>query len=248
MALSPDVATRARRLVLENAVEHQGSPRVGPIVARMLATDPTLRSRAAEVTQLVGETIASVTALSADTRAAELATLGGAEATAERPTRAVGELPELPGAERGKVVLRMAPFPSGALHIGNARMIVLNDAYRKRYDGKLLLVFDDTVGSEEKRVDAELFGVIQNDLARCGVPVDAVLYKSDRLPTHYAWAERVIALGATYVCFCPSAILQENRRKGVACAERSQSVDETRTLWRKMLEGGFGVGGGRTRH
>jgi glutamyl-tRNA synthetase len=243
MAFSADVAQRARRLVLENAVQHGGAPRAGPIVARLLATDPALRARAGEVTQLVEETIASVTAVPAEARAAELTALGGPEATAVRPTRAVGELPELPGAERGKVVLRMAPFPSGALHIGNARMIVLNDAYRKRYDGKLLLVFDDTVGSEEKRVDAELFGVIRNDLDRCGVPVDEVLYKSDRLPMHYAWAERVIALGATYVCFCPSTTLQENRRKGVACPERLQGVEETRTLWRKMLDGGFAVGG-----
>ncbi|MCI4370061.1 MAG: glutamate--tRNA ligase, partial [Thermoplasmata archaeon] len=152
------------------------------------------------------------------------------------------DLPELPGATRGSVVLRMAPFPSGALHIGNARMIVLNDFYRRKYDGKLLLVFDDTVGSAEKRVDAELFDVIRADLDRCGVPVDAVYYKSDRLTTHYAWAERVIALGATYVCVCPAATLQENRRAGIPCPERSQPLEETRDGWKKMLAGGYAAG------
>ncbi|MCI4333540.1 MAG: glutamate--tRNA ligase [Thermoplasmata archaeon] len=243
MSLPPELHQRARRLVLENAVEHGGEPRVGPIVARLLATDPSLRSRASDVTSLVAETIAAVTGLSPEVRASELANLGGAEAIAVRPTKVAGELPALPGAEPGKVVLRMAPFPSGALHIGNARMIFLNDYYRRKYDGKLLLVFDDTVGSEEKRVDAELFGVIRADLDRCGVPVDAVLYKSDRLPTHYAWAERVIALGATYVCFCPSTILQANRRAGIACPERVQTVPETLALWHKMLDGGFEVGG-----
>jgi glutamyl-tRNA synthetase len=242
MVLAPELSRRARRLVLENAVEHGGTPRVGPIVARLLATDPTLRSQAADVTALVTETIASVGDRPPEARAAELAALGGPEAAAVRPVRAVGELPELPGAQAGKVVLRMAPFPSGALHIGNARMIVLNDYYRRRYDGKLLLVFDDTVGSAEKRVDFELFGVIQQDLERSGVAVDAVLYKSDRLPTHYAWAERVIALGATYVCFCPAVTLQENRRNGIACVERSQGVEETLRLWQKMLAGGFAVG------
>jgi glutamyl-tRNA synthetase len=243
MALGGEVPRRARRLVLENAVEHGGEPRAGPIVARLLATDPSLRSRAVEVTALVAETIAAVVALSPEARATELAALGGAEVAAARPTRAAGELPALAGAESGKVVLRMAPFPSGALHIGNARMIFLNDYYRRRYDGQLLLVFDDTVGSEEKRVDAELFGVIRQDLDRCGVAVDAVHYKSDRLLTHYAWAERVIALGATYVCFCPAALLQENRRKGLACPERTQAAGETLDLWKKMLDGGFGPGG-----
>lgn len=242
MPLGPELERRARRLALENAVEHGGEPRPGPIVARLLATDPPLRSQASEVTALVAATIAAVLGMSPDARAAELATLGGAEVVTARPSRAAGELPILPGAEVGKVVLRMAPFPSGALHIGNARMIFLNDYYRRKYEGKLLLVFDDTVGSEEKRVDAELFGVIREDLERCGVAVDGVFYKSDRLPTHYAWAERVIALGATYVCFCPSATLQANRRAGIACPERDQAPAETLELWRTMLSGGFAVG------
>jgi glutamyl-tRNA synthetase len=243
MAPDGELSRRARRLILENAVAHGGEPRAGPIVARLLATDPSLRARAAEVTAVVAETIAAVLSMSPEARATELAALGGAEVAAVRPTRAVGELPALVGAEPGAVVLRMAPFPSGALHIGNARMIFLNDYYRRRYDGKLLLVFDDTVGSEEKRVDAELFGVIEQDLERCGVPVDAVHYKSDRLLTHYAWAERVIALGATYVCVCPALTLQENRRKGLACPERTQGAGETLDLWRKMLSGGFDPGG-----
>ncbi|HXQ94647.1 MAG TPA: glutamate--tRNA ligase [Thermoplasmata archaeon] len=242
MAATSDVEIRARRLALDNARTHGGTPRAGPIVARLLATDPELRARAGEVTESVERVIAEIAALSPEAQATELARLGGAEVAAARPVRAADDLPELPGAVRGAVVLRMAPFPSGALHIGNARMIVLNDYYRRKYDGKLLLVFDDTVGSEEKRVDAELFDVIRADLDRCGVPVDAVYYKSDRLPTHYAWAERVIALGATYVCVCPAARLQENRRAGLACPERTQSIEETQSMWQRMLSGGFAPG------
>jgi glutamyl-tRNA synthetase len=237
-----DLARRARRLVLENALAHDGAARPGPIVARLLATDPALRSRAADVQTTVAETIAAVAALDRPTRERELASLGGAEAALARAEKTGAPLPDLPGAEPGKVVLRLAPFPSGALHIGNARMLFLNDHYRRKYDGKLLLVFDDTVGSEEKRVDAELFDVIQQDLVRSEIAVDQVLYKSDRLATHYAWAERVIALGATYVCHCPAETLQANRRAGIACPERTQTVEETRAEWRRMLDGGYAVG------
>ena len=242
MTLPPDLASRARRLALENAVAHGGEARPGPILARLLATEPALRPHAADVRALVEATVSEVAGLPASVLNDELAKLGGAESVAPRPTRSATELPELPGAEPGRVVLRLAPFPSGALHIGNARMVYLNDYYRRRYDGKLLLVFDDTVGSEDKRVDAELFGVIREDLERAGVAVDDVLYKSDRLATHYAWAERVIARGASYVCVCPSETLQANRRAGIACAERDQPVDQTRELWSRMLSGGFGPG------
>jgi glutamyl-tRNA synthetase len=242
MASPADLAQRVRRLVLENAVAHGGAPKPGPTLARMLATDPSLRARAAEVRALVEWTIAAIAGLSPADQAAELGRLGGPEAVAARPTREADELPELPGATKGKVVLRLAPFPSGALHIGNARMVFLNDYYRRKYDGRLLLVFDDTVGSEEKRVDSELFGVIQEDLRRCGVDVDEVLYKSDRLATHYQWAERVIALGATYVCVCPSELLQANRRAGIACPERTETIEETQALWKRMLSGEFAPG------
>ena len=39
MPLPPDLASRARRLALENAQLHGGTPRAGPIVARLLASD-----------------------------------------------------------------------------------------------------------------------------------------------------------------------------------------------------------------
>lgn len=243
MPLPPEVLERARRLALQNAVEHGGDPKPGPIVARMLATDPSLRPLGHELGRAVGTVVVEVATLSPDEQQTALARLGGPELEAVRTNRgASGELPDLPGAVAGKVVLRMAPFPSGALHIGNARMLFVNDYYRTRYQGKLLLVFDDTVGSEEKRIDLELFDVIKHDLEIVGVPVDAVYYKSDRIPQFYPWARKVIDRGAAYVCVCAAPLLRENRAAGLACPERTQSVEETVAQWQRMLDGGFGPG------
>ena len=66
------------------------------------------------------------------------------------------ELPELENAGKG-MVFRLAPYPSGALHIGNAKTYLLNALYAEKYKAKLLLVMDDTIGSEEKHIAPEAY-------------------------------------------------------------------------------------------
>ena len=240
--LPADLEVRLRRLALDNAVHHEGEARAGPLVSRLLASDPALRSHAAELNRLANAIATEVTAMNRAEQERVLASLGGSEPAPARPPSTAGDLPPLADAVEGRVVLRMAPFPSGALHVGNARMIFINEAYRRRYNGQLLLVLDDTVGSEEKRVETEFFDMILRDLERCGVTPDATYYKSDRIPRHYEWAARVIDRGAAYVCVCPADLLRENRKSGSECPERSQDVERTRADWQKMLSGGFGPG------
>ncbi|HEV2316993.1 MAG TPA: glutamate--tRNA ligase [Thermoplasmata archaeon] len=243
MPVDATVETRIRRLALENALQHSGAPRPGPILARLLATDPGLRAHAEELGPWVTSICREVGEQDRAAQESALSGLGGPEPKG-RPAEGGGEaeLPPLPGAEPGHVVLRLAPFPSGALHIGNARMLFINDAYRRRYDGKLLLVFDDTVGSEEKRVDLEVFDLIRHDLELAQISVDQVVYKSDRVPLFYPWAVRVIEHDAAYVCTCSAELLRENRRNGVACPERSQTRASTLEAWNRMLGGDYAPG------
>ena len=237
------LAERARRVALENAVEHGDSPRVGSVLARLLGTDPTLRAQAAEVQAVVLRAVEEIAQMSKESRARALAALGGPEPPASPPERLdEAGLPPLPDARPGRVVLRLAPFPSGTLHIGNGRMIFLNQYYRERYDGKLLLVFDDTVGSEEKKVELEFFDLIRGDLDLAGATPDAVYYKSDRIPRFYPWARRAIDAGLAYVCLCPPDVLRAYRAEGRACSHRTQSTDAALELWEKMLSGAFGPG------
>ncbi len=243
MPLSAEVEARARRLALANAIDHDGAARVEPIVGRLLATDPTLRSEATAVRDFVSRLVAEVRALPVAELADRLAELGGAEAAAARaPTPAQPEFPDLPGAEKGRVVLRLAPFPSGTLHIGHGRMLFVHQLYRERYDGRILLVFDDTIGSEEKRVEPEFFDLIRDDCEAAGVRPDAVYYKSDRIPMFYPWAVRVIERGAAYVCRCPAEELRAHRAAGTPCPERAQTPAEARDGWERMLGNVYGPG------
>ena len=243
MVIDGPTTDRIRRLLLQNALEHDGVARSGPVLARLLAIEPGLRPRREELGVVVENLRIEVAALSPAAQASELARLGGPEpASASKSSSPEGEFPPLPGAETSPVVLRMAPFPSGALHIGNGRMVFVNDYYRRRYGGKLLLVFDDTVGSLEKRVDPEMFDLILKDLELLGARPDEVLYKSDRIPRHYPWARRLIEAGGAYVCRCEAEVLRTHRAEGRECEHRNQTSGETLELWEKMLAGTFAPG------
>ncbi|PIN88498.1 glutamate--tRNA ligase, partial [Candidatus Pacearchaeota archaeon CG10_big_fil_rev_8_21_14_0_10_35_13] len=151
----------------------------------------------------------------------------------------VKELEELPEAKKGRVVMRIAPYPSGDLHIGNTKTFLLNDIYVKKYEGKLLLVIDDTIGSAKKLLVKEAFDLIPEGLEWLEVEYKKpIIYKSDRLKIYYEYAEKVIKKNRAYVCECPQETLRENRKNGRACGCRVLPLEEQMKRWKKMLKKG----------
>jgi len=230
----------ARKYALQNAVLHGGSADPRAVIGKLLAEEPALRPKAREIMPEIEAVVREVNALDPEAQRTELEAL--APELLERKEAKAAELPPLPGAEEGKAVLRLAPYPSGPLHIGNARAFLLNDEYAKRYRGKLILAFDDTIGSEEKPILPEAYDQIREGLEWAGIEVHEVVYKSDRIPLQYEWAEALIGTGRTYVCECPPAKLQALRKDMKACEHRTQAVDETLAMWRAMLDGQYREG------
>jgi len=154
------------------------------------------------------------------------------------------ELPELPNAG-GEMVFRLAPFPSGALHIGNAKTYLLNALYAEKYHAKILLVMDDTIGSEEKQIMPESYKLLTEAFDWLGVGYQKpIIYKSDRLEIYYDYGKKLIEKNKAYVCSCDVETLRKNRAEGRECECRNLSVEENLKRWEEMFkakEGDFVV-------
>ncbi len=150
------------------------------------------------------------------------------------------ELSELPNSGKN-MIFRLAPFPSGALHIGNAKTILLNSLYAEKYNAKLLLIMDDTIGSEEKPITLESYKLIEEALEWLDVKYQKPeIYKSDRIEIYYKYALDLINKGRVYVCHCKQEILRKNRENGIECAHRSLRVKDNLDEWKKMFSASEG--------
>jgi len=222
---------------LANAAEHDGKADFQAVLGRVVAEKPEIKDKIREIIPIIKKIIADVNVIPEKKQQIQLKKMG----FKEEKKKEKGGLPELPNVEKG-VVMRLAPYPSGPLHIGNARMVLLNDEYVKKYKGKLLLVFDDTIGSEEKFIIPEGYDLIKEGLDWLEVKYDQVIYKSDRMPIFYQFAQELLQKGLAYVCTCSHLVIQKNRKDGIECCCRKNTEEKNLEMWRKMLSGGFKEG------
>lgn len=237
-----ELELEVRKYVLDNAVRYEGSPTVKSVMSAILGVRADLRPRAKEVKELVERLVLEIEKMSLDEQRLEL--MNTAPEMLEAGSEAVEEsrdLSELSNVDKWpKVVMRLAPFPSGPLHIGNARMVVLNDYYVKRYNGELILVFDDTIGSAEKVVEPDAFEMIPEGLDYLGVEWHRTVYKSDRLELFYKYAADLIERNEAYVCDCDAEVWRkEHKAKKKACQCSILSVEDNLARWEQMLDGTY---------
>jgi len=145
------------------------------------------------------------------------------------------DLPPLPNL-KGKPVLRAAPYPSGALHLGNARTFLLNAMYAEKYNGKILLVMDDTIGSEKKPIVKEAYDLIKEAFDWLKIKYKKpIIYKSDRLKIYYKYAKELIKKDKAYVCHCTQEELKKNRENGKECSCRQFPAKIQLLRWKEMF-------------
>ena len=110
-----DIQKRARAYALKNALAHDGAASLSAVLSGLFA-DGLSRREAKKVSQMINnEILPEVNFMSREDQKSEYEKLKSV--VSERDVRE--GLSELPNAKKG-VVMRIAPSPSGALHVGSA--------------------------------------------------------------------------------------------------------------------------------
>jgi glutamyl-tRNA synthetase len=228
-----------RKYALHNAFIHDGSASEKAVLGKILGEQPEFRSRAKELMPLVKELVLDINSLSLSIIEEELKNLAPELLHKEKQEKEL-VLPDLPNVRPDQhVIMRFAPGPSGPLHIGHTRAVILNDEYVKRYSGKLIIRLEDT---NPKNIDPEAYELISEDLAWLEVEYHQMVKQSDRFELYYKYATELLEAGHAYICECPVETWRKLKEAKRSCPDRALPVSEMLQRWEKMLAREYSAG------
>jgi glutamyl-tRNA synthetase len=107
------------------------------------------------------------------------------------------------------VFVRVAPSPTGLLHIGNVRAALFNYLFAAKNGGTFMLRLDDTDQERSTQAFAE---AIDRDLSWLGLTWGKFAKQSDRMDRYNEVLEKLKADGRVYPCFETQAELDLKRK------------------------------------
>lgn len=134
----------------------------------------------------------------------------------------------------GKIVTRFPPEPSGYLHIGHAKAAFINFVIAKKYNGRMIMRFDDTNPTKES---TEYENAIREDLIRLGIIPDIESHTSDFFDKILDYADFLIFNNKAYVDDSPQELMADGRIKCIDSPNRNNSVDKNIEMWNQMKNG-----------
>ena len=235
--MSDQIEDTIRKFALQNAVFFKGTANPKAVVGKILGGCPELRSKAAEITPLINQIVEEVNAMGLEAQTKALAEVDSTMLVKEKKERKY-ELPELENVD-GKVVMRIAPGPSGPLHLGHTRVSILNDEYVKRYGGDLVLRFEDT---NPEKIDPDAYDMIPEDLEWLGVKCNRKYIQSDRFEMYYDYTRKLLEAGHAYVCTCDAEHWRQLKEQKQACPCHDLPVETQLERYDKFLAGEYKEG------
>lgn len=223
----------ARKYALNNAVDYDGECNPGAVIGQLMQE---VDENPEKVQEVAGKIAGEVNQLSLEEQKEELQNYEFEDEEEEEED----PVPDLEDTEDG-VVVRFAPNPNGPAHLGSGRGMVINGELKQKYDGKLILRFDDT-DPRKKRPVEQAYEWYKEDYGWLGYEVDEVLYSSENFDKYLEYADELVEMGKAYVCECSREEAQEHRHEGTACEHRSRTPEVNLEKWQEMKDGGIGEG------
>ena len=134
------------------------------------------------------------------------------------------------------VRVRYAPSPTGNPHIGNIRTAMFNWLFARRNGGQFVVRVEDTdqgritEGAVDHILDGlEWLGIDWDEGPRVGGPYGPY-FQSERLERYHDAAERLIASGNAYRCYCAPERVAELRKEQARNKQRQGYDSHCRSL------------------
>jgi glutamyl-tRNA synthetase len=131
------------------------------------------------------------------------------------------------------VRVRFAPSPTGRPHVGNIRTAIFDYLMARHYGGTFVLRIEDTdvarkvAGAVEYMMDALHWLGIDWDEGPDKGGDYGPYYQSQRLHLYTGAAERLVAQGNAYYCYCTPERLEEVRQQRAARKDAATGYDRT---------------------
>ncbi len=131
-------------------------------------------------------------------------------------------------AESSQVRVRLAPSPTGTLHIGTARTALFNWLFARHSGGSFLLRIEDT---DRQRSRPEFTANILDGLRWLGLDWDGEpVIQSQRLEQHRAAIRQLLASGQAYRCYASEEELTAMREQQAAAKQAPRYDNRHRHL------------------
>jgi len=215
---------------LKNALAHQGNANQGAVISGLFA-EGLKKDKVKDVIKDVSKIVSEVNKLSLEEQKKEFEKLE--KQIHERKTRE--GLEELSNVKKSGVIMRFAPSPSGALHIGHAMTSSLSYLYVKKYKGKFYIRIEDTNPGNiykpaYKLIEKDIKWLFKDDKKI------KIIIQSKRMDSYYKYAEELIKKSSAYVCTCDSEKFKKFADSKENCPCRNNDLKENIFRWKKMLD------------
>ncbi|MBW6442335.1 glutamate--tRNA ligase [Patescibacteria group bacterium] len=226
---------KIRIYALKNAISYNGKAKVGSVISALFNEgfkQEDIKKNSKKINEIVDE----INNLSLKEQSEEFSSFENLV----KSRKGREGLPELPGARKGNVRMRIAPSPSGPFHIGHALTASISFLFVKKYGGKFYVRIEDT---NPENIYPPAYEMLKKESDWLFDKSAEVVIQSERMPIYYKYAEKIIKKEGAYVCTCSSEKFKEFVEKKKNCPCRKLNVSENLERWKKMLDkNGFNPG------